>query len=179
MQTPANLIFAHSAFSACSPTASVMLRSVGGDELNVTVAAARLMQPGDLSPQVTANVSQAIKSGSSSVGLVSGSQCCLMDLWATSYTNQATRLVSISSMYVCNQSLLFGLGSLTKCDTKVARVVGADIGTFTVIPELKQVHYQRRQGAFAQQAPHVFKWDDVLLPCVVRQPALSQRSSRS
>jgi hypothetical protein len=29
-----------------------MLRSVGGDELNVTVAAARLMQDGDLAPQV-------------------------------------------------------------------------------------------------------------------------------
>lgn len=33
-----------------------MLRSVGGDELNVTVAAARLMQPGDLAPQVRCTV---------------------------------------------------------------------------------------------------------------------------
>lgn len=40
---------------------------------------------------------------------------------------------------------------------------GADIGTFTVVPEIKQVHYQRRNGAFAQQAANIFDWEKVSL----------------
>ena len=30
-----------------------------------------------------------------------------------------------------------------------------------MVPELKRVHYQRRNGAFAQQAPNIFDWDKV------------------
>lgn len=46
----------------------------------------------------------------------------------------------------------FALRSVTK---------DADVGIFTVVPELKAVHYQRRNGAFAQQAPNIFAWDKV------------------
>eukprot|EP00045_Choanoeca_perplexa_P017894 m.270959 g.270959 ORF g.270959 m.270959 type:complete len:632 (+) comp17669_c0_seq19:2242-4137(+) len=103
------------------PTASVMLRSVGGDELNVTVAAARLMQDDDLAPQ-----------------------------WVS--------VLPTGPM----GDLVHESGDKAGVDlTHIARVSGADIGTFTVMPELKQVHYQRRRGAFAQQAPNLFDWDKI------------------
>eukprot|EP00730_Choanoeca_flexa_P014038 TRINITY_DN5987_c0_g1_i3.p1 TRINITY_DN5987_c0_g1~~TRINITY_DN5987_c0_g1_i3.p1 ORF type:complete len:602 (+),score=128.65 TRINITY_DN5987_c0_g1_i3:2-1807(+) len=104
------------------PTASVMLRSVGGDELNVTVAAARLMKEGDAAPQ-----------------------------WISVLPEGPMG------------DLVHESGAKAGVDLQhIVRVANADIGTFTVIPEMKQVHYQRRQGAFAQQAAHIFNWDKIL-----------------
>jgi len=39
---------------------------------------------------------------------------------------------------------------------------GADVGTFTVQPELRTVFYQRSQSAFAQQREGAFEWDAYL-----------------
>ena len=44
----------------------------------------------------------------------------------------------------------------------VVRVPDADMGTFTVLPELKTVHYQRRHSAFALHDPETFEWREVL-----------------
>eukprot|EP00051_Salpingoeca_urceolata_P033043 m.18593 g.18593 ORF g.18593 m.18593 type:complete len:709 (+) comp5752_c0_seq2:2506-4632(+) len=41
------------------------------------------------------------------------------------------------------------------------RIEGAECGTFFVLPEQKTVHYQRRNSAFAQQAPNLFDWPKV------------------
>eukprot|EP00036_Acanthoecidae_sp_10tr_P011946 CAMPEP_0182927644 /NCGR_PEP_ID=MMETSP0105_2-20130417/13893_1 /TAXON_ID=81532 ORGANISM="Acanthoeca-like sp., Strain 10tr" /NCGR_SAMPLE_ID=MMETSP0105_2 /ASSEMBLY_ACC=CAM_ASM_000205 /LENGTH=619 /DNA_ID=CAMNT_0025065601 /DNA_START=14 /DNA_END=1873 /DNA_ORIENTATION=+ len=46
----------------------------------------------------------------------------------------------------------------------VLRIPDADVGTFTVIPERKTVHYQRRNSAFAKQSPYAFDWPAVLKP---------------
>lgn len=39
---------------------------------------------------------------------------------------------------------------------------GGDLGIYTMLPELKTVHYQRRQSAFAQQNPDSFHWSSLL-----------------
>lgn len=40
-----------------------------------------------------------------------------------------------------------------------------DVGTFTVVPELKTVHYQRGNSAFAQHSPSAFDWESILAEC--------------
>ncbi|XP_065184188.1 2-dehydro-3-deoxygluconokinase-like [Sycon ciliatum] len=39
---------------------------------------------------------------------------------------------------------------------------GADVGTFTVLPEQRTVHYQRRRSAFSLHDPGRFAWSDLL-----------------
>eukprot|EP00039_Didymoeca_costata_P031320 m.34176 g.34176 ORF g.34176 m.34176 type:complete len:611 (+) comp8684_c0_seq1:108-1940(+) len=59
--------------------------------------------------------------------------------------------------------LVMHSGELAGIDaSKVARVENATIGTFTVLPELKMVHYQRHNAAFAEQDPSLFDWNELL-----------------
>ncbi|XP_065841162.1 uncharacterized protein [Oscarella lobularis] len=56
---------------------------------------------------------------------------------------------------------------ITDCEknvdfSDVVFVDNADLGTYTVLPELKTVHYQRRNSAFAKHDPSVFNWTDLL-----------------
>eukprot|EP00041_Stephanoeca_diplocostata_P026027 m.693728 g.693728 ORF g.693728 m.693728 type:complete len:312 (+) comp22875_c0_seq5:154-1089(+) len=44
------------------------------------------------------------------------------------------------------------------------RIPHSDIGIFTVLPELKTVHYQRRNSAFAKHVPASFDWQSILAP---------------
>jgi hypothetical protein len=41
------------------------------------------------------------------------------------------------------------------------RIPNAEVGTFTVIPELSTVHFQRAHSAFALQDPAIFDWNKV------------------
>lgn len=45
--------------------------------------------------------------------------------------------------------------------THTKRIPHSDIGIFTVLPELKTVHYQRRNSAFAKHVPAQFDWRSV------------------
>ncbi len=47
----------------------------------------------------------------------------------------------------------------------VLRVPDADVGVFTVIPEMQSVHYQRRHSAFALHNPALLSWSNVRPPC--------------
>eukprot|EP00912_Choanoflagellata_sp_UC4_P002405 UC4_evm3s1514 len=44
----------------------------------------------------------------------------------------------------------------------VKRVPNSDVGTFTVLPEHRTVHYQRRNAAFACHDPKIFDWDMIM-----------------
>lgn len=45
---------------------------------------------------------------------------------------------------------------------KVIRVPDSDVGIFTVLPELRTVHYQRRHSAFALHQPDALQWEQLL-----------------
>ena len=46
--------------------------------------------------------------------------------------------------------------------SQTLRVPNADIGIFTVLPELHTVHYQRRHSAFALHDPDMLLWNEIL-----------------
>eukprot|EP00947_MAST-08B_sp_MAST-8B-sp1_P003848 g3848.t1 len=48
------------------------------------------------------------------------------------------------------------------CNNHVVQVAGEAVGTFTVIPEERRVHYQRSHSAFWAMAPDLFNWDTIL-----------------
>eukprot|EP00056_Hartaetosiga_gracilis_P020475 m.19585 g.19585 ORF g.19585 m.19585 type:complete len:612 (-) comp8487_c0_seq1:92-1927(-) len=105
------------------PNAQVMLRSIGGDELNVCVAMARL----------------------------NSSSHPVQSEW-----------VSVLPTGPLGD-LVFKSGEMAGVEQDhVLRVVDADVGTFTVIPEMKAVHYQRRNSAFAQHNASDFDWNKIL-----------------
>ena len=54
---------------------------------------------------------------------------------------------------VCESGVLAGVDC-----TDVIRVPNASVGIFTVLPELKTVHYQRKEAAFATLDPSAYDW---------------------
>ncbi|EGD74162.1 hypothetical protein PTSG_12407 [Salpingoeca rosetta] len=112
------------------PNAQVMLRSIGGDELNVCVALARLRadeQEGE-----------------------------------REQSTPAPQWVSVLPTGPLGD-LVYRSGDLAGVDQQfVLRIPGADVGTFTVLPELKRVHYQRQHSAFALHDPSQLDWDKIL-----------------
>ncbi|XP_062521618.1 uncharacterized protein LOC134196491 [Corticium candelabrum] len=101
---------------------SVFLRSVGGDELNVCVAQAKL--------------------------------------------GRKTQWVSVLPSGPMGKVVL---DSAENVDTsRVIMEEDGDVGTFTVLPQLKTVHYQRRNSAFARHDPDCFNWNELLTDAGVK-----------
>eukprot|EP00118_Oscarella_pearsei_P011816 m.82148 g.82148 ORF g.82148 m.82148 type:complete len:594 (+) comp36287_c0_seq4:68-1849(+) len=79
---------------------------------------------------------------------------------AQSKLGRPTRWISVLPTGPLGKVVVDSAGNVDFSD--VAYVENADIGTFTVLPELKTVHYQRRNSAFAKHEPSVFDWSQLL-----------------
>eukprot|EP00055_Hartaetosiga_balthica_P006968 m.23224 g.23224 ORF g.23224 m.23224 type:complete len:621 (+) comp5530_c0_seq5:27-1889(+) len=105
------------------PNAQLMLRSIGGDELNVCVATSKLNSNKDLPNSEWVSVLPSGPLG----------------------------------------DLVYDSGELAGVNQEhVIRMKDADVGTFTVLPKIKAVHYQRRNSAFAQHDASIFDWQEIL-----------------
>ena len=81
---------------------------------------------------------------------------------ALSLLGRSTAWVSALPTGPLGQLVLDGAREASVNTEHVALVPDADIGTYTVLPEKRTVHYQRRNSAFALHQPSLFDWPSLL-----------------